>query len=103
MTSVVAPDAGEPEPNEEPSAMAHLRLEFEDKAVDVRGPSNRLAEISDSMTLAVAAAGGAAGPTLALGTLPGGTPAWVTGSVVGAQLLYLAYVVTTIFMRRRKP
>jgi hypothetical protein len=102
MTGVISPDLGEPEPNEEPGDTAQLRIEFDDKAVDVRGPSGRLNELTDSMSLTVAAVGGVAGPTLALGALPDGTPAWVTGAVVGAQLLFLAYVVTTIFVRRRR-
>jgi len=102
MTGVATPDLGEPEPSEEPGDMAQLRIEFDDKAVDVRGPSSRLNELTDSISLAVATVGGAAGPTLALGALPDGTPAWATGAVAGAQLVFLAYVVTTIFVRRRR-
>ncbi|PWK86085.1 hypothetical protein C8D88_105125 [Lentzea atacamensis] len=102
MTGVTTPDLGEPEPNEEPGDTAQLRIEFDDKAVDVRGPSSRLHELTDSMSLTVATVGGAAGPTLALGALPEGTPAWVTGAVAGAQLVFLAYVVTTIFVRRSR-
>lgn len=101
MTSVMPPDLGDPEPNEEPGDTARLRIEFDDKAVDVRGPSGRLNELTDSMSLAVATVGGVAGPTLALGALPDGAPAWVAGALVGAQLVFLAYVVTTIFVRRR--
>jgi hypothetical protein len=102
MTSVMPPDLGGPEPNEEPGDTAQLRIEFSDKAVDVKGPSDRLNELTDSMSLTVATVGGAAGPTLALGVLPDGTPAWVAGALVGAQLVFLAYVVTTIFVRRRR-
>jgi hypothetical protein len=101
-TGVVTPDLGEPEPNDEPGDTAQLRIEFDDKAVDVRGPSGRLHELTDSMSLTVATIGGTAGPTLALGALPDGTPVWATGAVVGAQLVFLAYVVTTIFVRRRR-
>lgn len=102
MTGVATPDLGEPEPSEEPGDTAQLRIEFDDKAVDVRGPSGRLHELTDSMSLTVATVGGAAGPTVALGVLPEGTPAWATGAVVGAQLVFLAYVVTAIFVRRRR-
>lgn len=102
MTGVATPDLGEPEPSEEPGDTAQLRIEFDDKAVDVRGPSGRLHQLTDSMSLTVATVGGAAGPTLALGVLPEGTPAWATGAVVGAQLVFLAYVVTAIFVRRRR-
>ncbi|WP_330273683.1 hypothetical protein OG205_44150 [Lentzea sp. NBC_00516] len=101
-TGVVTPDLGEPEPNDEPGDTAQLRIEFDDKAVDVRGPSGRLHELTDSMSLAVATVGGVAGPTLALGALPDATPVWVTGAVAGAQLVFLAYVVTTIFVRGRR-
>jgi hypothetical protein len=97
------PDLGEPEPNEEPDSTAQLRIEFDDKAVDVRGPSGRLNDLTDAMSLAIATAGGAAGPTLALGAFPSDTPAWATGALVGAQLVFLAYVVTTILVRRRQP
>lgn len=50
------------------------------------------------MSLTIATVGGVAGPTLALGAIPDWTPVWV----VGAQLLFLAYVVTTILVRRRR-
>lgn len=102
MTSVMPPDLGEPEPNEEPDSTAQLRIEFDDKSVDVRGPSRRLTELSDSMSLAIATTGGAVGPALAVSALPGSAPAWVTGALVGGQLLFLAYVVTTICVRRRR-
>lgn len=101
MTGVIAPDLGEPEPNEEPDGTAQLRIEFDDKAVAVKGPSSRLNELTDSMSLTIAAAGGVTGPTLALGAIPDGTPVWAIGAVVGAQLVFLAYVVTTIYVRRR--
>lgn len=99
-TGVETPDVGEPEPDEEPGDTAQLRIEFADNAVHVEGPSSRLHELTDSMSLAVAAVGGVAGPTLALGTLPEGTPVWATAALTGAQLVFLTYVVTTIFVRR---
>ncbi|MET9229421.1 hypothetical protein [Lentzea sp. NPDC003310] len=98
----MTPDVGEPESFDEPGDTAQLRIEFDDKAVDVRGPSSRLPDLTDSMSLAVATAGGVAGPTLALGALPEGAPVWLTGAVAGAQLAFLSYVVTTILVRRRR-
>jgi hypothetical protein len=86
--SVEAPDLGEPEPNEEPGDTAQLRIEFDDKAVAVTGPSGRLNDLTDSMSLTIATVGGVAGPTLALGAIPDGTPVWATGAVVGAQLVF---------------
>src|SRR3712207_9350925 len=62
MTGVETPDLGDPEPNEEPGDTAQLRIEFDDKAVAVKGPSSRLNELTDSMSLTIATVGGVAGP-----------------------------------------